>query len=149
MAIFSMNKIPYILIALIIPLAVHAAIDWNDSDVEWYNYADGIEQAKQDGKKALIIVYADWCGVCKRYSEMFRNPEVVKQAKGVILIRINQDTEKQYADKFSVDGTYIPRTYILGTEQQILSSPYKSEKYGFFLPPGKDEFLIKLLEWLQ
>jgi len=102
---------------------------------------------RADNKGAILIVYADWCGVCKRYSEMFRDPEVVKQSKHVVLIRINQDTSP-YAKDFSFDGSYVPRTFILDKRGKVLASPFGDKKHGFFLPPGHSDYLVKLFSYM-
>jgi thiol-disulfide isomerase/thioredoxin len=124
-----------------------AQIDWNDQQIEWHDYPDGLIKMKSDNKAAILIVYADWCGVCKRYSKMFLDPEVVKQAKNVVLIRINQDTSP-YVKDFAYDGNYVPRTFILDKRGKVLDSPFKNGKYSFFLPPGRSEYFAKLLSYM-
>ena len=125
-----------------------AAIDWNDKQIEWHNYADGHEKMKRENKNALLIVYAEWCGVCKKYSQMFKDSEVVRESKNVVLIRIDQDKYKRDANRFKSDGKYVPRTFMLSSNGRILPSPYKSSKYMFYLPPNNTKYLVKLLKYL-
>jgi len=122
-------------------------IDWNSQQIEWHDYPDGLETMKSNNQPAVLIVYADWCGVCKRYSKMFQDPEVVKQSKSVVFIRINQDTSP-YVKDFSRDGSYVPRTFLLDKHGTVLDSPFKNKRYSFFLPPGSTEYLAKLLSYM-
>jgi len=38
-----------------------AEINWNDKNLKWYNYDQGINEIKKTGKPGLFIIYADWC----------------------------------------------------------------------------------------
>jgi thiol-disulfide isomerase/thioredoxin len=132
-----------------LPSVSFAEIDWNDGKVQWHSYVDGLLAAKKENKNILVIVYADWCGASKQYSKMFFDPEVIESSKNVVLIKLNQDTDKQFTKKYSLDGDYVPRTYILGKDLNIRPSPYKSKKYDFYLPPGNNKYLASLLKNLK
>lgn len=133
----------------IFPTAVNAEIDWNDSSVSWHGYVDGLMEAKKQGKNVVLVVYADWCSVCKQYSKMFYDNNVIAASKNVVLVRLNQDHDKHYLKKFSLDGEYVPRTYILDSNFTVQPSPFKSKKYGFFLPPDNSDYLVKLFKQLK
>jgi len=62
-------------------------------------------------------------------------------------MRINHDTSP-YTASFSSDGKYVPRTYLLDKQGNILESPFKNSKHAFFLPPENNEYLAKLLIYL-
>lgn len=137
------------IIFLLLPSFACAAINWNDQAVKWYGYDDGVAAAKRENKPILLVVYADWCGVCKRYSTMFADPAVVGNSRNVVLIRLNQDTDGKYLSKYSLDGKYVPRTYILDKNQVIQPSPYKSSEYAFFLPPESNELLVDIMKTMK
>jgi thiol-disulfide isomerase/thioredoxin len=126
-----------------------SAIDWNDKDVEWHGYVDGLLAAKKEKKNVVLIVYADWCGVCKKYSTMFQDADVIRNSKNVVLVKLNQDTDTMYLKKYSLDGEYVPRTYLLDSEFNVMPSPYKSKKYDFYLAPGNESYLASLLNKLK
>ncbi len=126
-----------------------AQINWNDGQVKWYGHKEGMAAARLGNKPVLLIVYADWCGVCKEYSTMFTDPEVVKYSKNVVLIRLNQDTDRQFLAKTKFDAKYVPRTYILNKHQEIQPSPYKTDEYAFFLPPDSNDLLVKILKEMK
>lgn len=134
---------------LLFPAYVSASIDWNDKVVKWHAYDDGVAAAKRENKPILLVVYADWCGVCKNYSGMFADPAVIQASKKVVLIRLNQDKDNKFLAKYSLDGKYVPRTFIMNKNQVIQPSPYKTSDYGFFLPPENNEFLVRLLNTMQ
>ena len=126
-----------------------AEIDWNKSNVKWHGYVDGLLEMRRENKNALLIVYAEWCGVCKDYSRMFHDPKIVTLAKNVVLIRLDQDKDSQYTKKFELDGGYVPRTFILSSDGTVRQSPYKSKKYDFYLPPGNNKYLADLLQYIS
>lgn len=134
---------------LLFPTFACAGIDWNDKTVKWYGYDDGVAAARRDNKPILLVVYADWCGVCKAYSKMFTDPAVIASSQNVILIRLNQDSDSKYLSKYSLDGKYVPRTYILNKNQVIQPSPYKREDYAFFLSPDKKDLLVDILKTMK
>ena len=127
----------------------HADIDWNDSNVNWHGYVDGLMEAKKQRKNVVLIVYADWCSVCKRYSKMFFDEKVIVASGSVILVRLNQDHDAHYLKRFSLDGEYVPRTYILDSNFNVQPSPFKSKKYDFYLPPNNAEYLVSLFNGLK
>jgi len=133
----------------LLPSLVFAGINWNDKAVKWHGYDDGVAAAQRDNKPILLVVYADWCGVCKKYSTMFTDQAVIKASQKVVLIRLNQDTDSKYLAKYSLDGKYVPRTYILDKNQVIQASPYRTKDYAFFLPPESNEFLVELFHEMK
>lgn len=146
---FSIRRQLVIASLLLLPSLAFAAINWNDKAVKWHGYEDGIAAAKRDNKPILLVVYADWCGVCKQYSKMFNDPAVVNSSRNVVLIRLNQDKDGKYLAKYSLDGKYVPRTYIMNKDQVIQPSPYKRADYAFFLPPDSNEFLVELFNVMK
>lgn len=34
--------------------------DWNDSELTWLNYSDGLKELGANGTSCIFIVYADW-----------------------------------------------------------------------------------------
>ena len=142
-------RILFVILAFLFSGMAKAEIDWNDSNVKWYGYVDGLMEAKKQGKNVVLVVYADWCSVCKQYSNMFFDSSVIAASNNVILVRLNQDQDAHYLKKFSLDGEYVPRTYILDSSFNVQPSPFKSKKYDFYLPPGNAEYLTKLFKQLK
>jgi thiol:disulfide interchange protein len=145
----AVKRLPLVASLLILPSMAFAGIDWNDKQVKWHSYDAGVAAAQRENKPILLVVYADWCGVCKKYSVMFSDPAVIKGSKKVVLIRLNQDTDGKYLAKYSLDGKYVPRTFIMNKNQVIQPSPYKSDNYAFFLPPESNAFLVELFDQMK
>ena len=137
------------LLVLCMPVVANAEIDWNDADIKWYGYVDGMLAAKRQQKNVILVVYANWCSVCKKYSRMFHDPSVISHSDKVVLVRLNQDEDGHYLSKFSLDGKYVPRTYILNADFEVQPSPFKSKKYDFYLPPNNVSYLVNLMSSLE
>ena len=144
-----MNRISIFLLGLLLSSAGLAEINWNDGKIKWYDYEEGIKAAETQKKNVFLVVYADWCGVCKKYSKMFYNDEVIKQSENVILIRLNQDTDTDKIKQSKLVGEYVPRSYILNSDFEIQTSPYRTKKFDYYLSPGKDDYLADMFEWLR
>ncbi len=114
--------------------AVQAGGDWNDSQIAWQTYDAGLAAAKQDKKPIVLIFYTEWCPHCTNYSKVFHDPAVVAKAKAFVMIRLDADKNKELAQKFAVDGGYIPRTFFLssaGTLDPAIHAPREQFKYFY------------------
>ncbi len=77
--------------------------DWNDSELTWLNYSDGLKELGASGKSCIFIVYADWCPTCIKYARLFKNSAVVKALEGVVLIRSNKDKEPNISKHYDIE----------------------------------------------
>jgi len=114
--------------------AVQAGGDWNDSQVAWQTYDAGLAAAKKAKKPMVLIFYTEWCPHCTNYSKVFHDPAVVAQAKDFVMIRLDADKNKELAQKFAIDGGYIPRTFFLssaGTLDPSIHAPREQFKYFY------------------
>lgn len=139
--------IPLLFSSLLFSSLTHAAIDWNDQQVVWHSYPEGVAKAKREHKNMIVVVYADWCGHCAAYAKMFRDPEVVRQSQGVVLVRINDDKDPS-AKVFIKDDQYVPRTYILDQNAKIQPSPFQKNEHVYHLPEGSSDYLARLMRQL-
>jgi len=80
------------------------AINWNDSELQWNSYYDGLAELKATGNKGTFIIYADWCPTCKQYSKLFKNGAVIDALQGITLIRLNKDKQPDVSKQFDFDG---------------------------------------------
>ena len=115
------------------PGPARAAGDWNDAQIQWRSYADGLAEAKKESKPICLIFYTDWCPHCANYSKVFHDPKVVAEAKGFVMIRLNGDQEKELSKQFAVDGAYIPRTFFLSSAGKLDESIHAPrDKFKYF-----------------
>jgi protein-disulfide reductase (glutathione) len=108
--------------------------DWNDKEVKWQPYADGLAAAKKDKKPVCLIFYTEWCPHCANYSGVFHDAKVVDMSKKFVMIRVNNDKEKELAQKYAPDGGYIPRTFFLSSAGQLdaeIHAPRDQYKYFY------------------
>jgi thiol:disulfide interchange protein len=113
---------------------VRAAGDWNDANIQWRSYADGLAEAKKENKPVCLIFYTDWCPHCTKYSGVFHDPKVVAESKNFVMVRVNGDQDKELSQKFVIDGAYIPRTFFLspsGKLEEGINAGRDSYKYFF------------------
>ena len=111
-----------------------AAEDWNDKEVAWKSYDDGLAQAKKEGKPICLIFFTEWCPHCQHYSGVFHDPKVVEKSKQFVMIRLDKDKNADISKKYAPDGEYIPRTYFLasdGTLDPEIHAPRDQFKYFY------------------
>jgi thiol:disulfide interchange protein len=112
----------------------YAGGDWNDGQVAWKSYDDGLALAKKEQKPICLIFFTEWCPHCKNYSGVFHDPKVVEQSKQFVMIRLDKDKNPEISKKYAPDGEYIPRTYFLkpdGTLDQEIHAPRDQYKYFY------------------
>jgi len=127
--------------------------NWNDANIKWMSYDDGLAAAKKDHKPICLVFFTTWCPHCKNYSSVFSDPQVVKKAQSFVMIRLDKDKNGEISKKYAPDGEYIPRTYFLssdGTLDPSLSETRDQFKYFYnekdpaSLLAGMDRALKKL-----
>ncbi len=119
--------------ALVAPRA-HAGGDWNDAQIGWKSYEDGLAAAKKDRKPVCLIFYTEWCPHCRNYSGVFHDPKVVEKSKQFVMIRLDKDRNAELSKKYAPDGEYIPRTYFLSADGVLdpeIHAPRDQFKYFY------------------
>lgn len=106
--------------AVLLPgTAFAGAEDWNDANIKWMPYDDGLAAAKKDHKPVCLIFYTTWCPHCANYSKLFIDPSVVEKTKSFVMIRVDKDKNPEVSQQFKPDGEYIPRTYFLASNGKL------------------------------
>lgn len=127
--------------------------DWNDAGIAWKSFDDGLAEAKKEKKPVLLVFYTEWCPHCTNYSKVFHDPKVVEQSKQFVMVRVDNDKNKELAKKFQPDGGYIPRTFFLSSDGQLDPEIHEArDKYKYFYSEsspagilgGMDRALAKL-----
>ena len=120
--------------AVLLPgTAFAGAEDWNDANIKWMPYDDGLAAAKKDHKPVCLIFYTTWCPHCANYSKLFSNPDLVKKSQSFVMIRLDKDKNAELSKKYSPDGEYIPRTYFLSSDGKLDASLTESRpQYKYF-----------------
>jgi thiol:disulfide interchange protein len=130
-------------LALTSPVSAWAGGDWNDANINWRSYADGLAEAKKEKKPVLLIFYTDWCPHCTKYSGVFHDPKVVEASKSFVMVRVNGDQDKELSQKYAVDGAYIPRTFFLSPEGKLDEGiDAGRDSYKYFYDTGNPAGLL-------
>jgi thiol:disulfide interchange protein len=125
-------------------------IDWNDAELRWLGYEQGMQELKTTGKNGMLIIYADWCSTCKSYSKLFRNDDAVTELRDVVLIRVDKDDRPDISKLYDYDGEYVPRTFALDNNGDTLNlMPPHKKKYSYFLPADNLRYLVKFARKLK
>lgn len=93
---------------------------WNGAAINWRDTRSGIYESAHSGKPVIMVFHATWCGFCKKYRQVFKDPGVIDAAHDFVMILVDVDQEKSTNGAFSPDGTYVPRTVFLDSQGEIL-----------------------------
>ncbi len=94
---------------------------WNAPAVAWLSIGDGIRESSRTGRPVIMVFHATWCPNCKRYREVFKDPEIVALSRDFVMVLIDADKDKVANGAFAPDGTYVPRTLFLSSEGDVQS----------------------------
>ncbi len=74
--------------------------------IDWIEDHDlGLARAKKEGKPVVLVLYADWCGWCKKiFSESVEDPRVKNLRDRFVWAKVNSDKEKKYKQQYGQDG---------------------------------------------
>ncbi len=123
--------------------AADGDIEWNDSEIAWVAYTDGLRAAAAADKPVAMVVYADWCGQSRRYSDIFRDPRVVELSHKFVMVRVDQEDDSATAAKFAPDGGYVPRTFFLTSGGELRPEIHEvRDTYKHFFHPSDPNGLI-------
>lgn len=117
-------------------------VDWNVAEIDWRDYFDGLKQARAENKPVILIFYTDWCPHCHNYSREFHDPGVVQLARHFVMIRVERDGNREISARHDVDGDYVPRTFFLGPNGELLPGfETTAPRYRYFLDEYSPEAL--------
>lgn len=94
-----------ILINLLAVLASNSVHDWTDDNLELLNDS-------QEGINRLILVYAEWCGACRRFKPKFHQniPKLVQLSPSPLeIIQINLDKAPLIGSRLRI--SHLPSLY--------------------------------------
>jgi len=74
--------------------------------VSWIEEHDaGLALAKKDGKPVVLMLYADWCGFCKKlFSETMPDPRIEILKEKFVWVKVNSDKEHKYGNLYGQSG---------------------------------------------
>ena len=74
--------------------------------IEWIEGHDaGLALAQKEGKPVFMILYADWCGWCKKtLTESIPDPRVTGLKDKFVWVKVNSDKETKYKQQYGQNG---------------------------------------------
>lgn len=93
---------------------------WNGAEIAWHEVGPGIREASRTGKPVVMLFHASWCGSCKRYRAVWKDPGVVAASRSFVMILVDVDKHPDANGAFSPDGTYVPRTIFYTAEGDVM-----------------------------
>jgi protein-disulfide reductase (glutathione) len=127
--------------------ARNKVMGWNDSQIKWLSFDDGLREAGRTGKPILAVFYAEWCPHCAEYSQLFRDPEVVDRARDLVMVRVNSDEQPDISARYAPDGEYIPRTMVLRPDGALVASIHGGQRsYRYFLDHDSSHELLGVMK---
>lgn len=94
---------------------------WNGAEIAWQEVGPGIREASRTGKPVVMLFHASWCGSCRRYRSVWKDPGVVAASKSFVMILVDVDQNPDANGAFSPDGTYVPRTIFYTAEGDVMT----------------------------
>lgn len=75
-----------------------------EGEIAWLtDYRSAMDSAAAQDRPVIIDFYTDWCTFCQRMDrEAFRDPEVVGEAKGFVMLKVNAEKDRALASRFGV-----------------------------------------------
>jgi thioredoxin-like negative regulator of GroEL len=127
--------------------AAAQAMEWNDAQIRWRSFAEGMREAKETGKPVLAVFYARWCPHCRGYSRLFRDPEIVELSRTLVMVKVNGDRQPQIDARYKPDGDYFPRTMVLTPDGRIVRSLHGgSPEFRHFLDYRSTGELVRMMK---
>ena len=99
-------------------VSVTDAAKLSSLQIQWVeDYDKGIALAKEQKKPAVLVLYADWCGFCRKFfGETVSDPRVRVLNDRFVWIKVNSDANKKYSEMYAQKG--FPLIVVMNPEGQ-------------------------------
>ena len=96
------------------------AAAFNGMELSWLEDHDkGLKEAALENKPMVLLLYADWCPVCKRLmSESFEDLRVRIMKDRFVWVKVNSEKEAKYKELYGQDG--YPMLVFLDAKGKVL-----------------------------
>ncbi|MGE0324940.1 MAG: thioredoxin family protein [Polyangiaceae bacterium] len=123
-------------------------IEWA-GNIDWLSYEAGFSKAKSEKKPLCVVVYADWCPRCKELAQVFRQPQIERLAKDLVMVRQNADEPSEWLNTppLAAHGKYVPRVFFFdrkGSFDAAITSGHP--RYPFFYAAAAPQMLTSSMQ---
>lgn len=100
-------------------VSVTKASTFRNMTLPWVeNHDAGLAAARKENRPAVLVLYADWCGWCKRlFSESLEDPRVKNLRDRFVWMKVNSDKEKELKTRYGQEG--FPMVVILNSDGTV------------------------------
>ena len=119
---------------------------FNDAEIDWQLFDQGLAKANAVDKPILLLAHATWCPHCLRTKKVYDDPLVVRRVRHFVPILVDIDQQPEISARFAPDGNYVPRHIALmpdGTHMADVTGPYEQARY--MVPYNQPEWLQNFL----
>lgn len=109
---------------------------WGDR-IDWkFPLDEALKHSKEEGKPAMVIIWKNWCGACKKLRSSFElSGEIRELSKNFVMVNLRDEEEPKDPD-YSPDGTYIPRIFFVDPatgkpRKELVNDLRQKHKYFF------------------
>lgn len=87
-------------------LSLTKAASLQTKPIDWIEEHDaGLARAKKEGKPVFLLLYADWCGWCKKtMTETIPDPRISGLKDKFVWVKVNSDKEIKYKEQYGQNG---------------------------------------------
>lgn len=109
-------------------------MNWNDAEIAWWPYEEGMAQAKKKNAPIFFIRYASWCSDCHRLQAFYTHTYFVELSKRFVMIREDVDASAPLRHELVSGHNYIPRLLFLSPQGTLLpvTSGYSKPNHEYF-----------------
>lgn len=128
--------------------AKSVATGWNNTNITWFDHANGLAEAGRTGKPILLVAHTTWCPHCERYKKLFFEPRVVELSKHFVMVMLDRDVEKELNAKIGPNGQFfVPRTVFLKADGQVRHEIVGSRRdYPNYIDYGSPAELLRVMQ---
>lgn len=120
---------------------------WNPKGIDWKSYDEGLAIASKEKKPICLILYGTWCEHCRNYSHVFGDLRLVRRSKDFVMVRVDVDANDAVSKKYSPDGAYVPRTFILDSAGNINPEGHSDHpRYAHFFDEMHADSLLDVMD---
>ena len=111
----------FLLLGLLLYVAtLHAVDKWNSTAIDWLTIQSAFKAAEESDKKIMLVLHSEGCGACDEYSVLFRDSLVAEASEDLLMVLMDDGVNEEISEKYSIDGSYVPRTYFLNSDGSVM-----------------------------
>ena len=120
-------------------------MDWNDVQIKWWPYQEGLAEARAKSLPVLVLQYATWCSDCTALAPVFDDPRLVALSRRIVMVRVDSDLD-DVGEQFPSSINYIPSVVFLdssGRPLPLVVDPYNpDDEYAYFYSDWDTKILL-------